>query len=75
MFTFFSDGKFVLTKTEVIAEPLDFLADEWGMKNDGLLEYSGKDIVIKLNKGTKLSDFKALSVWCNDYKVWISRFE
>ncbi|GAV08475.1 skeletor [Ramazzottius varieornatus] len=63
------DGKFVLSKTETIAEPFDVLADEWGMKNDGLLEYNGKNIVVKLNKDTKISDFKALSVWCNDYKL------
>ena len=63
-----SDGRFALSKTEEIAEPLERLSDEWGSK-DGLLAYDSKNIVIRLNPGTKLSDYKALSVYCADYKV------
>ncbi|XP_055343898.1 uncharacterized protein LOC129591995 [Paramacrobiotus metropolitanus] len=63
------DGKFVLSKTELIQDPLEVLADEWGTSNDGLLEYVNKDIIIRLNPGTKLSDYKALAVYCADYKL------
>lgn len=59
----------MLSKTEVIAEPLEVLADEWGTTNDGILEYNNRNIIIRLNNGTKLSDFKALSVYCATYKV------
>jgi hypothetical protein len=64
-----ADGKFVLSRNGKIEEPLEVLADEWGTSNDGLLEYTGKNIIIRLNPGTKLSDFKALGVYCADYKL------
>lgn len=64
-----NDGKFVLSKSGKIEQPLEVLADEWGTNNDGILEYKNKDIIIRLNKGTKLSDYKALAVYCNDYKL------
>jgi len=62
------DGKFVLSKTDKIEEPLEVLTDEWNSK-DGILEYFGKDMTLRLNPGTKLSDFKSFSIFCADYKL------
>lgn len=64
-----NDAKFVLSTNGKIQEPMEFLADEWNTKDDGLLEYKNKDIIIRLNSGTKLSDYKALGVYCADYKL------
>ncbi|OWA53816.1 putative Protein Skeletor, isoforms B/C [Hypsibius exemplaris] len=63
-----NDGRFVLSKSQEIEEPLERLGDEWGSK-DGILGYDGKNIVLRLNPGTKLSDYKALSIYCADYKL------
>jgi hypothetical protein len=61
------DGRAVLSKTDKIVEPLEFLNDEWD-STDGMLEYNGKDFTLRLKNG-KLSDYKALSIFCNDYKL------
>jgi hypothetical protein len=61
------DGRVVLSKTDKIVEPFEFLNDEWDSA-DGMLEYKGKDFTLRLKNG-KLSDYKALSIFCNDYKL------
>lgn len=61
------DGRVVLSKTTKIEAPLEFCNDEWN-SDDGMLDYNGKDFTVKLRNG-KISDYKALSIWCNDYKL------
>ena len=62
------DAFFVLTKTEDVQEPFEYLADELGSK-EPLGTYMNEDIRLRLRPGTTLADYKTLAVYCNKYKV------